>query len=216
MTSRFHPPQQSRSQETLHRILDATEQVLETKSFSEATLAEIVERAGVTVGAFYRRFPDKDALLHHLDERCFEELYGLADALLDPVRWQGAPLSAILQQIAEAAVELYRRRCGLLRSLFLRARTDRVIQDSARRVNAHIVERLQALAQPRRDEIAHPDPALAIALGYTMFLAALREITLFPEAWTHPYQGSDAELARELTRLYLGYLGVPAAGGVAR
>ena len=37
--------------------------MLESKAFGEATLAEIMERAGVTVGAFYRRFPDKDALL---------------------------------------------------------------------------------------------------------------------------------------------------------
>src|SRR2546430_7916872 len=68
---RFRPPQQTRSQETLDRILDAAERVLDEKSFTEATLAEIMERAGVTVGAFYRRFPDKDALLHLLDERFF-------------------------------------------------------------------------------------------------------------------------------------------------
>ena len=48
---RFRPPQQTRSQETLDRILDAAERVLEEKSFTEATLAEIMERAGVTVGA---------------------------------------------------------------------------------------------------------------------------------------------------------------------
>src|SRR6185369_9416131 len=87
---RFHPPRQSRSQETLDRILDAAEGVLADKSFSEATLAEIVDRAGVTVGAFYRRFPDKDALLHHLDERFFSEMHGRAEDLLDPNRWQGA------------------------------------------------------------------------------------------------------------------------------
>ena len=50
MSTRFRPPRQHRSQETLDRILDAAEQVLDTKSFSEATLAEIMERAGVTVG----------------------------------------------------------------------------------------------------------------------------------------------------------------------
>ena len=66
---RFRPPQQTRSRETLDRILDAAERVLDEKSFTEATLAEIMERAGVTVGAFYRRFPDKDALLHLLDEQ---------------------------------------------------------------------------------------------------------------------------------------------------
>ena len=83
----FKPPQQSRSQETLDRILDAAEQVLAEKAFGEATLAEIMERAGVTVGAFYRRYPDKNALLRHLDERFFAEMLAKGVELFDPARW---------------------------------------------------------------------------------------------------------------------------------
>src|SRR3954465_10598958 len=94
----FRPPQQSRSQETLDRILDATEQVMTEKAFGEATLAEIMERAGVTVGAFYRRFPDKDALLHHLDERFFAELHRRADQILDPARWPNARAKEIIDE----------------------------------------------------------------------------------------------------------------------
>src|SRR3954466_6943772 len=94
----FRPPQQSRSQETLDRILDAAEQVLETKAFGEATLAEIMERAGVTVGAFYRRFPDKDALLHHLDERFFAELHRRADEVLNPDRWHSEGSRVIIRE----------------------------------------------------------------------------------------------------------------------
>src|SRR5947207_2862540 len=119
---RFRPPQQVRSRETLDRILDAAEQVLEEKAFGEATLAEIMERAGVTVGAFYRRFPDKDALLHHLDERFFADMHRRADQVLDPARWQGAPSAAFLREFTSQAVEVYSTRRGLLRSLFLRAR----------------------------------------------------------------------------------------------
>src|SRR5256886_1980249 len=104
---RFRPPQQTRSQETLDRILNAAERVLEEKSFTEATLAEIMERAGVTVGAFYRRFPDKDALLHLLDERFFHEMQQRADELLDPEHWRGASVSDILTEFARTAVEVY-------------------------------------------------------------------------------------------------------------
>src|SRR3954464_11093701 len=86
----FKPPQQSRSQETLDRILDAAEQVLAEKAFGEHTLAEIMERAGVTVGAFYRRYPDKNALLRHLDERFFAEMALRGDELFDPARWPNA------------------------------------------------------------------------------------------------------------------------------
>src|SRR5512132_3307501 len=111
----FRPPQQHRSQETLDRILDAAERVLDTKSFSEATLLEILERAGVTVGAFYRRFPDKDAVLHLMDERFFAELYVRGDTVLEPTRWVGLPISDIVREFTREAVSLYRERRGLLR-----------------------------------------------------------------------------------------------------
>src|SRR5688572_22216986 len=103
----FRPPQQNRSQETLDRILDAAEQVLAEKSFGEATLAEIMERAGVTVGAFYRRYPDKAALLRHLDERFFAEMLTRAQALFAPTRWENQPARAMIEQFCLEAVEVY-------------------------------------------------------------------------------------------------------------
>src|SRR3954464_12195673 len=116
---RFRPPRQARSQMTLDRILDAAERVLDEKSFTEATVAEIMERAGVTVGAFYRRFPDKDALLHHLDERFFAELHRRADEVLTPDRWPERRARPIIEEFAVQAVDVYSTRRGLLRSLFL-------------------------------------------------------------------------------------------------
>lgn len=209
MTStRFHPPQQHRSRATLDRILDAAEEVLSEKSFTEATLAEIVDRAGLTVGAFYRRFPDKDALLHHLDERYFTEMHDRANVLLDPARWTGQPLSAVFDALAREGVVLYSARRGLLRSLFLRARTDRVLQVSARRVNGHFIARLQALLGPRRDELSHPDVAAAVPLAFRMFVGALRETVVFAEVWpSEASPASDEVLAKELARLLSSYLG---------
>lgn len=206
-TPRFHPPQQSRSQETLGRILDAAERVLEEKSFTEATLAEIMERAGVTVGAFYRRFPDKDALLHHLDERFFAEMHELTRGLLDPGRWEGSPLSRIIPQITAVAVPLYRMRRGLLRTLFIRARSDATIQQSARELNGQMLGRMRALAESRRHEINHPNPLAAVELGFRMLLGSLRETVVFGEVWPQDTGLADDQLAHELARMYLGYLG---------
>src|ERR1043165_3432980 len=109
----FRPPQQRRGQEALDRILDAAEQVLAEKAFGEATLAEIMERAGVTVGAFYRRYPDKNALLRHLDERFFNEIRDRGELLLDPARWTGAPAKASIEEFASQAIEIYTARRGM-------------------------------------------------------------------------------------------------------
>jgi AcrR family transcriptional regulator len=209
-TPRFRPPQQTRSQETLDRILDATERVLEEKSFTEATLAEIMERAGVTVGAFYRRFPDKDALLHLLDERFFHQMHERADELLDPDHWRGATVAEIVGEFARTAVQIYTSRRGVARSIFLRARVDPVLQASGRKVNAHYIARLRHLLldESRRDQLTHPDPERAIALGFMMFYGALRETTVFGEVWPEHRQLVSDDLGDQMARLYLAFLGV--------
>ena len=208
-TPRFRPPQQLRSQATLNRILDAAESVLEEKSFGEATLAEIMERAGVTVGAFYRRFPDKDALLHLLDNRFFAELHDLATSSLGEAKWQGATVAEIVHEFTATSVRLYKARRGLLRSLFLRARTDPVIMQSARDVNAHYVDRLRALLLARPDQLHHPSPERAVELGFMIVVGALRETVLFGEVWPNPQAVVDDGLPKELARAYLAYLGAP-------
>jgi AcrR family transcriptional regulator len=210
---RFRPPRQTRSQVTLDRILDSAERVLGEKSFTEATVAEIMEGAGVTVGAFYRRFPDKDALLHLMDERFFREMKERGDALLDPARWEGASVADILTQLARAAVDVYTARRGVARSLFLRARVDPVIQSSSRQMNADFIEALRILLldPTRRAELAHPDPDRAIALGFMMFFGALRETTVFGEVWPDHQQVVGADLGDEMARLFLNYLGARAA-----
>ena len=164
----------------------------------------------VTVGAFYRRFPDKDALLHLLDERFFREMQARADELLDPNHWQGASISEILSEFARTAVNVYTARRGVARSLFLRARVDPVIQATARQVNARCIERLRALLLDpgRRAEVTHLDPDRAIALGFMMFFGALRETTVFGEVWPEHRQLVGDDLGDEMARLYLAYLGV--------
>ena len=71
-TRSARPPRQARSRATLDRLLDATAAVLAEKPFDEASIAEIVHRAGTSVGAFYGRFSNKDSLLDCFDERFFD------------------------------------------------------------------------------------------------------------------------------------------------
>lgn len=57
------PAKQERSQESARRIVDAVESLLKRKSFDQLTMVEIAAEAGLTPGAIYRRFENKEALL---------------------------------------------------------------------------------------------------------------------------------------------------------
>ena len=78
----IRPPRQARTQETLERLLDAAEALLAEKRFEDVHITEIASRADTSVAAFYRRFNDKEGLLHALHERLCEEAFATADDAL--------------------------------------------------------------------------------------------------------------------------------------
>jgi len=53
------------NQYTKHYIVEALGILLETKNFSDITVKEIVEKAGVGRATFYRNFVDKEAVLRY-------------------------------------------------------------------------------------------------------------------------------------------------------
>ncbi len=51
---------------TRHRLLDAAAEVFGEKGFRAATLADVADRAGYTIGAVYSNFANKDGVFHAL------------------------------------------------------------------------------------------------------------------------------------------------------
>jgi AcrR family transcriptional regulator len=202
----FRPPRQARSRATLDRLLAAAEALLAEKHFAGATVSEIVARAGSSVGAFYARFPDKEALLECFDERFFASARAQWDAFLAPPRWEGASLADVVSEIVLLLVRKNRANKALLRALALyyRSRPDPRFRDRAARTNDYVLAKVGARLRARPG-ITHPDPALAVGLGLQMVAAALREQILFDEGYVA--RGIDDDtLARELARAWLAYL----------
>jgi len=58
-----HQPKQERSLQTENKLLNALVGLLQEKSFNELTVSELAGAAGLTTGAIYRRFADKEDML---------------------------------------------------------------------------------------------------------------------------------------------------------
>lgn len=67
------PVRQARSRATRERLLAAAEKVFAEKGYDGAKLSDIAEEAGVSVGAVYFRFKDKDALFLAIAESFIAE-----------------------------------------------------------------------------------------------------------------------------------------------
>lgn len=204
----IRPPRQARTQESLEQMLDAAEQLLADKRFEDVHVAEIASRADTSVAALYRRFKDKDALLHALHERVCEEAIATADDALARERWAGAGIREILETIVPFLVEVLQGREHLDLAIYQRGLTDAAMRERSNRLARYVMEGLSRLLLARREEIRHPDPERAVAFALVQMMAVLaqtytaglRDLTLV--------RMSDRELAAELIESCLAYLDV--------
>jgi AcrR family transcriptional regulator len=208
MMTGIQQPVQERSVQTMNHILDAAADLLEERLFEEISIAEIVEQAGCSVGAFYGRFKDKNSLLMALDERHFEEFDVGTNLLIVQLHNEKTDLPSVIRKIVQFLVDVYGGRPGLLRALVLYAKqhADEGFRLRERRA-WEVYPQLHSIIRSYHEEIHHPDPDFAIRFGFIQTFFTASEVLLWgtrSDDFTIPPQ----KLVEELTRSYLAYLGV--------
>ncbi len=174
---------------------------------------EIVQRAGSSVGAFYARFADKQALLEHLRDAFTRETEEDARRLALSRDWGSAPLETAVTEFVHVLVRQHRRHRGTLRALVgVSMAGGQNPRDTPRSGRSPLP--LIDLIVKRRSEIGHPNPDVAAQLGLGMVVSAVRERVLFPglsEDSRLVAPVTDAVFVEELARAFLGLLGVNTA-----
>jgi AcrR family transcriptional regulator len=201
-------PKQARSERTLKRLLDAAEALIKEKGHAAVSIPEIAHRARSSVGGFYARFRDKNELLRALEERHFIELSQRLEALADGRRWENASTVDIVEAAVAELVTSTRERRHMIAAFLVRAIEDPAIRAGGLRFRRTVEERISALLLGRRDEMDHPDPALAIELGIQTAFALMQQHVLIEETQAGGRSLSDEELMRELSTMFLRYVGV--------
>jgi AcrR family transcriptional regulator len=204
------PALQQRSQATTEHLLEAAEELLAEGGADAATLRAIADRAGVSLGIVYRRFPDKDAILRAVYARFFEHLSSTNARSLASDRFQRASLAEVSRIVVTGIAEGYRRHAPLLRALLLYARSHPSpdFRQRAAEHNARTFVVLQQIFDAHRDEMTHPHPEIAVPFAISAAASLLQVRLLFNDTAAEPAL-PFAELIDEATRLVLGYLGVP-------
>jgi AcrR family transcriptional regulator len=206
----IHPPRQARSRETLTRLLDATEAVLRDGGLEAATVPAIAERARLSVGAVYRRFPDKDALLRAVYERTFVRLRELNASRMEPGLFAGASLEAWVGGMIRGMVHVYRHDRRLMQAMLQYSETHRDpgFRARAAETNQAALARFVQLIESKAGEVRHPEPATAARFALVTMGLVMRGLVLADHAPPGLELGDDVKLEDELTRMVLGYLGV--------
>lgn len=203
------PARQERSQATTEHLLEAAEHLLREGGADAATLRAIADRAGVSLGIVYRRFPDKDAVLRAVYMRFFERVAELNARSLASERLRRATIAQSARGLVAGIAEGYRVHRPLLRALVLYARThpDAEFRKRAAALNAAAFADMQRLFEAHGDAITHPHPELAVPFAISAVASMLQERMLFHDVWAQPTL-PQPELVTEAARMFLSYLGV--------
>ena len=202
-------PKQARSQRTLNRLLDAAESLFLERPPHEVSVADIVRRAKSSVGGFYARFADKDALLRALQRRRMTIVRDELAAIAEPERWKALPLDLIVRGLLDELVRHYVERRRLIAAFVgAAAANPGEWADTVREREAMVDVALGVLLPAHADAIHHPDPARAIRFA-THAAFAIADAYAFRVALDDVAFSDPAELLEEMHRMYMGYLERP-------
>ncbi len=107
-------PSQERSRDTVDKLLNVTEALLEEPGLDRLTTVLIANRAGLSVGTLYEYFPNKHAILFALANRWIEKMENMIAG--NEVEERGfRSWTEWYLSYANATRELYREEKGLVR-----------------------------------------------------------------------------------------------------
>ena len=184
-------------------MLVAAEAVLVRDGWEALTMQAIAAEAEMSVGGIYQRFPSKTHLMRALKERAFAVIDARTSAL---VTSQAHDLSAAVRQFVETRVLGAQRNQKILRQLLIWNEGDPAAMERVGRSGANTLVVVETMLAPFADEIAHPDPSLAIETACYMLNATLQR-KLRNHTADRPFKRmSWKALSEELTAMIDGYL----------
>jgi AcrR family transcriptional regulator len=191
-------PRQSRSQETLHAIFTATQQIIENLGPEALTTTTVAERAGVSIGFLYQYFPNREALISAFTEDLNQKESALVQSVLQ--EHAGRPLRETLEEVIRAYARYFAKR-PKLQAFHSYAELALARQGEIRKQELGGVEMITQLLEQSGEISRKRDlQVVAFLITYTV-LNALRFGTL-----TRPNYLGDPKFEEELVRLVLNYL----------
>ena len=211
--SRVSPPLQERSAKTLERIVEATEDLLRTKSFELVTVRDIVRRAKCPIASFYARFKSKDDLLPHLYERYNARVGPAVAAKIAAFDVHKLDLRQSVEACVDIIIDSYESDKWLMREIALFARRNPgAIGQDARQARTGMHSKAAALFQIYGRNIKHKDPVRAAEVGIFLVASIARESILFGAAPHASATGlSSAQLRATLIHTFFSFLTTPCA-----
>lgn len=202
----YKSPRQKRSRESLERLLEGAEEQIRLYGFESLTINGVVNSIGLSVGAFYARFPDKTALLHAVQDRFHNRL---EPKIREELTAEAGPKATLAEAVDACIAVLVRNVMGereLSRAFMSLSVADPSLRARGELVNRQRREAFTEIMMRHSAEIGHADPELAVNVAYGMYAAVVRGRLVFGQEHELYYGIDSPTLYRELKQALTLYL----------
>lgn len=204
MSERIRQPRQSRSQETMIRILDAFEKLLRNAAYETITINDIARESATGAGSIYARFDGKQSILLAVHARARGRARRYFHALFNPEAKTEESLEAAIERITRGMLAWHKRNRNIIKTSLLLDDADiySAISSSFQPWNERLAQLLQA-----RDP-AVPDSLAATAASAILLIttAALQQWVIFGGISPIGADLTDKELVDAMVAAALGQL----------
>ncbi len=204
----INPPKQVRSRETQLTLMNASLMLFREHGFDTVTVSDIALQAGVSPATIYRRFSDKEGLLHAVHEYFTQQALDLMAEVEKSNMLNDLTLPELLGSVMTIINNFVKGNQRILQASYSKALSDERFADRFVAVRKKVFKTLRKHFLKRREEIGHPNPELALDFALRMTMGALtyRIESVNLEVALEPL--TDEQFALELMRAFLSYLGV--------
>lgn len=162
---------QERSRRSYLALIDAATELFGSHGYDAIGTPEIAQRAGVSVGTFYRYFDDKKQVYIEVTRRTMVAAYAETIAGLTPARFVGRARHETIAETVALLFDHVLRRPELSRSFTEMALRDREVAALNRAFEQVSVQRLTALIAAIVPRAVVPDPE---ATAYVLYGSAMQ------------------------------------------
>jgi len=200
------PIQQARSEATFRALIGAGRAAVEDRGFEGMTIAGLAEAAGVSVGAFYGRFENKQAYFSAIQEITVAEIAASVRRAFDQCDRRGADVAEFLAVVARTWVSIFRENRGLYLAAFKDSTTRPGAWTPFKQLGWNMAELLVERLLPRLQALGKPDTEREVRIALQFVNGLLVNATINDPG---PIRLDDPEMEFNIARFLCSFFGLP-------
>jgi AcrR family transcriptional regulator len=200
----FVAPRYGRGKRTADALLESGRRILRHRQFDAMTVDDLCTGAGVTTGAFYRRFDSKATFFLALQALALSDGHLAMAKIFETMDTHTLSLEEAMPRIVRALRLWYCRHEGTIRASITQRSADPQIWEPVKALGREYVEKITPRIFALIDVSSSSDARLRVAFAFQMvFSTMVNAIANNPG----PLGLREKQLDNELSRVLIAYLG---------